>query len=258
MSDAEKESTLPKIQAELAKELERLRSGAEEGSDEAIRTVAQWLSKLGTKLADVVPSAQFSAVLFDVGGVLLTNGWDHKERAAVLAQFGLDKDTFEARHPEPYDALERDTISMLDYLNATIFYEPRSFTPEEFIEAMKLVSVPIPSNGIEVLSEIAASNRWLVGVLNNESRLLHEYRMEKYKIGEHLDVQLSSCYLALRKPEPAIYKRALDILGLPGERVIFIDDRKGNADAAAAVGMHAIQFQNEAQLRFDLQQIGIL
>jgi len=258
MSEAEKESTKSKIQAELAREFERLRASAEEGSDEAIKTVAQWLGKLGSKLAEIVPSAQFSAVLFDVGGVLLTNGWDHHERAAVLAQFNLDKDAFEARHPAPYDALERDSISMLDYLNATVFYEPRSFTPDDFLAAMKLVSVPIPSNAIGVLEEIAASNRWLVGVLNNESRLLHEYRMEKYGLREHLDVQLSSCYLALRKPELAIYKRALDILGLPGERVIFIDDRKGNTDAAAAVGMHAIQFFDEARLRFDLQQIGIL
>jgi putative hydrolase of the HAD superfamily len=254
MSAAENESTTSGLKAEL----ERLKSLAAEGSEESMKTLAQWLKKLGPKIAEVVPSSQFSAVLFDVGGVLLTNGWDRKERAALLAQFGLDKAAFEARHPEPYDALERDTISMLDYLNATIFYEPRSFTPEDFIAAMKLVSVPIPSNGIAVLSEISASNRWMVGVLNNESRLLHEYRMEKYGISEHLDVQLSSCYLALRKPEPAIYKRALDILHLPGERVIFIDDRKENADAAASVGMHAIQFLGEEKLRFDLQQIGIL
>jgi putative hydrolase of the HAD superfamily len=254
MSGAENESTTPGLRMEL----ERLRALAAEGSEESMKTLAQWLKKLGPKLAEVVPSSQFSAVLFDVGGVMLTNGWDHKERAVVLAQFGLDKDTFEARHPEPYDALERDTISMLDYLNATIFYEPRSFTPDDFIAAMKDVSVPIPSNAIGILGEIAASNRWIVGLLNNESRLLHEYRMEKYDLKQHLDVQLSSCYLALRKPEPAIYKRALDILGLPGERVIFIDDRKENADAAASVGMHAIQYHDEAQLRFELQQLGIL
>jgi len=95
-------------------------------------------------------------------------------------------------------------------------------------------------------------------VLNNESRLLHEYRMQKYGIAEHLDVQFSSCYLGMRKPDANIYARALDILGRPAERVIFIDDRKGNADAAAAAGMHAIQFLGEAQLRHELQQIGIL
>ena len=215
MSGPENESSNPSLRAEV----ERLSAMAGEESRETIsQAVAQALRKLGPKLTEAVPSLRFSAVLFDVGGVMLTNGWDHKERAAVLAQFGLDKATFEARHPEPYDALERDTISMLDYLNATIFYEPRSFTPDDFIAAMKLVSVPIPSNAIGVLSEVSASNRWIVGLLNNESRLLHEYRMETYNLKQHLDVQLSSCYLALRKPEPAIYKRALDILGLPGDR----------------------------------------
>jgi putative hydrolase of the HAD superfamily len=201
---------------------------------------------------------QYEVVLFDVGGVLLTNGWDHVERAVVLDQFQLDRAAFEARHPDPYDALERDKITMLDYLNSTVFYEPRSFTADDFIAAMKLQSKPISSNALGVLGEVAASDNWLVGLLNNESRLLHEYRMEKYGIEEHLDIQLSSCYLGLRKPDADIYRRALDILGRPADRVIFIDDRKGNADAAATAGMHAIQFLGEEQLRRDLKQIGIL
>jgi putative hydrolase of the HAD superfamily len=205
-----------------------------------------------------VSGNKFEVVLFDVGGVLLTNGWDHVERAAVLDQFHLDRAAFEARHPDPYDALERDTITMQDYLNATIFYEPRPFTPDDFIASMKVQSKPIPSNALGVLGEIAASDSWLVGLLNNESRLLHEYRMEKFGIEKHLDIQLSSCYLGLRKPDADIYRRALDILGRPADHVLFIDDRKGNADAAAAAGMHAIQFLGEEQLRRDLKQIGIL
>ena len=200
---------------------------------------------------------QYEVVLFDVGGVLLTNGWDHVERASVLGQFHLDHAAFEARHPEPYDALERDTITMSDYLNATVFYEPRSFTPDDFIAAMKVQSKPISSNALGVLGEVAASDTWLVGLLNNESRLLHEYRMEKYGIEKHLDIQLSSCYLGLRKPDADIYRRALDILGRPADRVLFIDDRANNTAAARAAGMHAIQFLGEEQLRHDLKQIGI-
>jgi len=200
----------------------------------------------------------FDVILFDVGGVLLTNGWDHNERAVVLAQFGIDKAEFEKRHPEPYDAWERDNISASDYLKATLFYEPQTFTQDQFIDAMKAVSVPIADNAIGILGEVAASDKWFVGVLNNESRLLHEYRMEKYGLRQHLDVQFSSCYLGMRKPDAEIYRRAVDILGVPASRILFIDDRKGNADAAAAVGMHAIQFLGEAKLRLDLQQLGIL
>jgi putative hydrolase of the HAD superfamily len=201
---------------------------------------------------------QFEVVLFDVGGVLLTNGWDHVQRAAVAEQFQLDRAAFEARHPEPYDALERDTISMSEYLQATVFYELRSFSEDEFIEAMKAQSVPIPSNALGVLGEVAGSCDRMIGLLNNESRLLHEYRMDKYGIEDYLDLQLSSCYLGLRKPDADIYRRALDILGRPGDRVIFIDDRANNTEAARAAGIHAIQFLGEEQLRRDLKQIGIL
>jgi putative hydrolase of the HAD superfamily len=203
-------------------------------------------------------SSPFDAVLFDVGGVMLTNGWDHNERATVLAQFGVDRAEFEARHAEPYDAWERDTISPQDYLNAVLFYESRSFTADEFIEGMKAVSVPILDNAMSVLSDIAKSEKYLVGLLNNESRLLHEYRMKKYGLTQYLDLQLSSCYLGMRKPDAEIYRRAVDILGVPAERIIFIDDRKGNADAAAAVGIHAIQFLGEENLRRDLNELGIL
>lgn len=203
-------------------------------------------------------ASQFDVVLFDVGGVLLTNGWDHNERASVFAKFGIDKAEFEKRHPEPYDAWERDTITADAYLDAVLFYEPRPFTKEEFMEAVKLESKPIPDNALKVLGEIADADKWLVGLLNNESRLLHEYRMEKFGLKRHLDVQLSSCYLALRKPEPAIYHRALDILGCTPSRVIFIDDRKENADAATAAEMHAIRFTGEDALRAELKQLGIL
>jgi len=205
------------------------------------------------------PSAsQFDVVLFDVGGVMLTNGWDHNERAAVLQHFGLDRAEFEARHAEPYDAWERDAISANDYLNAVLFYESRSFTPDEFIEVMKAQSVPIPDNAMRVLGEVAATDKYLVGLLNNESRLLHEYRMKKYSLTQYLDLQLSSCYLGMRKPDADIYRRAIDILGVPASRIVFIDDRKGNADAAASVGIHAIQFLGEEKLRRNLNQIGIL
>src|SRR5271170_4628736 len=193
-----------------------------------------------------MPSPNIAAILFDVGGVMLTNGWDHNERAAVLRQFNLDRAAFESRHEQPNDAWERDTITIYDYLNATVFYEPRSFASIDFIAAMKAQSTPLqPSNAIPVLKDLAAANKWLVGLLNNESRALHEYRMEKYGLNQFLDIQLSSCYLGMRKPDADIYRRALDILALPGERVVFIDDRAGNTAAAAAAGMHAIQFSSE-------------
>jgi putative hydrolase of the HAD superfamily len=204
------------------------------------------------------PPSHFDAILFDVGGVMLTNGWDHKERAKVLEQFSLDRAAFEARHEKPNDAWERDTITISGYLKETVFYQPRPFTEADFLEAMKAVSLPIAGTAIPVLKDLAATGKYLIGTLNNESRYLHEYRMQKYGIAPHLDLQLCSAYVGMRKPDADIYRRAIDIVGRPANRILFIDDRAGNAEAARNAGMVAIQFTGEEQLRARLKELEIL
>jgi putative hydrolase of the HAD superfamily len=200
----------------------------------------------------------FDVILFDVGGVLLTNGWDHRERARVLDQFELDRAAFEARHPEPYDAWERDAISAQAYLDATVFYEPRDFSAEDFLQAILAQSVLLPDGGLGILQELAASGTWMLGTLNNEAREPNNYRFEKFGLRNYVDLALSSCYVGLRKPYPEIYRRAIDILGRPAQRVLFIDDRKENASAAEAAGMKTICFEGAGQLRRDLETLGVL
>jgi len=199
----------------------------------------------------------FDTILFDVGGVLLTNGWDHRERAAVIAQFNLDLAEFEARHPGPNDKWERDDISLKEYLDATIFYQPRNFSPDDFFAAMCAQSVPLANGALGILGEIAASGIYMLGTLNNEARATNDYRFEHYGIRELIDVALSSCYLGLRKPAPAIYRRAIDIVGGPAERILFIDDRAENAAAAAAAGMTTIRFEGADKLRAQLETYAV-
>lgn len=200
----------------------------------------------------------FDVILFDVGGVLLTNGWDRLERAAVLNQFGLDTDAFEARHAAPYNAWERDEITASQYLDVTVFYQPRAFTHEEFLNAVFAQSQPLENGALGILSELAASHKCMLGVLNNEAREPNEYRFERYGLRDLIQVAFSSCYLGLRKPEAAIYRRALDILGKPPERVLFIDDRAENAAAAAAAGVKTIRFEGAEALRRELGNLGVL
>ena len=120
-------------------------------------------------------------ILFDVGGVLLTNGWDLRERAAVLSHFHLDFAAFEARHLAHYDAWERDAISLAAYLDATVFCEPRDFTRDEFFACMLTQSKPQPDGALGILHQIAASNKCLLGALNNEARETNEYRFDAFR-----------------------------------------------------------------------------
>jgi putative hydrolase of the HAD superfamily len=199
----------------------------------------------------------FDVILFDIGGVLLTNGWDHCERAAVLDEFHLDIEDFEKRHPGPNDAWERDAISAEAYLDETVFYEPRSFSHQDFLEAIFAQSVELPNGALGILRELAASGRYMLGCLNNEAREPNEYRFSQFGLGQHFDVALSSCYVGLRKPKPAIYRRALDIIGRPPQRILFIDDRPENAAAAASAGMKAMWFKGADALRQDLEYLTV-
>ena len=197
-------------------------------------------------------------ILFDVGGVLLTDGWDHGERAAAIAHFHLDLAEFEARHAAQDDAWERDAITTEAYLDATVFYEPRCFTRDEFLNFILEQSQLLPDGALEILQELAASHKCLLGALNNEARETNEYRFSRFGLRKYFDVALSSCYLGLRKPGTAIYQRALDILGKPAARILFIDDREENAAAAVAAGIRAIRFEGAESLRRQLESFGVM
>lgn len=200
----------------------------------------------------------FDVILFDVGGVLLTNGWDHREREAVIKHFNLDLAAFEARHPAPNDAWERGAITAHQYLDATVFYEPRSFTHDEFVAAICEQSLPLPDGALGILGEISASHKCMTGVLNNEAGETNEYRFGRYGVRNYIQVAFSSCYVGLRKPGAAIYRRALDILGMPPERVLFIDDRQENVEGAESVGIKGIRFTGATALRPQLLSMGVL
>jgi putative hydrolase of the HAD superfamily len=201
--------------------------------------------------------AQISTILWDIGGVLLTNGWDHEGRAEVLKQFGVDKAEFEEFHPEANDEWEKGLISVEEYLNRTLFRKPRSFTAEEFIGAMKAQSKVLPDSALGILEELAASETVDLGMLNNEAAELNDYRIEEFGFRAYFDVFFSSCYVGLRKPGEQIYRLALSVLQAEPQEVLFIDDRKGNVEAARSLGIHALQYEGSAKLTEDLAALGI-
>jgi len=200
----------------------------------------------------------FDVILFDVGGVLLTNGWDHRERKTVIEQFHLDLAAFEERHAAPNDAWERDAISAKEYLAATVFYESRAFSFDEFFNAICEQSQPLANGALGILGQLAASDKCMLGVLNNEARETNEYRFAKFGLRHYIQAAFSSCYLGLRKPGHAIYRRALDILGKPAERTLFIDDREENIAGAASAGMKTIRFMGADAMQNELATLGVI
>jgi putative hydrolase of the HAD superfamily len=201
--------------------------------------------------------AAISTILWDVGGVLLTNGWDHQQRNAVLERFGLDPAEFGARHAEVDEAWERDEISADEYLRRTVFYTARSFTPADFLSAIREQSRLLDDSAIGILRGLAASEQCVLATVNNESRMLNQFRLAQFGLLDCFDAFFSSCYLGLRKPDRKIYQVALDVLQRDPEEVVFIDDRAENAAAAATLGIHAIRYEGSAALAQALQQLGV-
>jgi putative hydrolase of the HAD superfamily len=200
----------------------------------------------------------FDVILFDVGGVLLTNGWDHQERAAAASEFHLDLTSLESRHAAVMDAWEKGEISRDAYLDAAVFNEPRPFSRDEFFAFILAQSKILPNGALRILAELAASKNSMVGCLNNEARETNDYRFATFGLRQYFKVAFSSCYVGLRKPHVEIYRRAIDILGAPPERILFIDDRQENVDGALQAGMKGIRFEGEQQLRETLEELGVL
>ena len=201
--------------------------------------------------------SEIRVIYCDVGGVLLTNGWDHNIRRRVIEKFGLDLAAFEARHEEPNDAWEKGKITIDEYLTQTVFYEPRKFTREAFVRAMRDESQVLYPDNIRLISQLRLSGRYTVAMLNNESAELNEYRIQQFKLQECFDCYFSSCYLGLRKPHAEIYHVALKLLQRPSQECVFIDDRPENVAGAVSAGIHGIHFESTSQLRAELEKIGV-
>jgi putative hydrolase of the HAD superfamily len=200
--------------------------------------------------------ARISAIFWDVGGVLLSNAWDREQRRLALAHFGLDETEFDDRHEMLVSSFERGKINLKQYLERTIFYRPRPFTLDAFKDYMFSLSQPIDGT-LDLAKQLAASGKYRMATINNESRELNLFRIQKFGLREVFDLFVSSCFVGLRKPEEGIYRLALEITQRPPEECCFVDDRTLNLESAARQGMHVIQMQNAEQLREEFAKLGI-
>ena len=200
--------------------------------------------------------AKITALFWDVGGVLLSNAWDHEQRQRTLEQFNVDEVEFESRHEMLVSSFERGKISLQEYLERTIFYRSRTFTLEAFKEYMFSLSQP-DKQTLQLAAELTRSCKYLMSTINNESKELNLFRIQTFGLREIFSLFVSSCFVGLRKPEEGIYRLALEITQKPPEECCFIDDRPLNLDSASRLGMHVIQMKNAEQLHQDLQKLGV-
>jgi FMN phosphatase YigB (HAD superfamily) len=202
-------------------------------------------------------TSEIKTIFWDVGGVILTNGWDVDQRARVLTRLGVDLAEYEARHDAANFYWERGLSTAREFFDRTVFFKPREFTFEELWQGVCGENGVLHAECYEILDRLAADGRYRLATLNNESRELNEYRLDAFDLRRRFGYFICSGYVHEMKPLPGIYRAAIDISGMPGERAVFIDDKQENCDAAMNFNLKAIRFESPAQLRADLLKMGI-
>jgi len=198
-----------------------------------------------------------TALFLDIGGVMLTNGWDRKAREAAAKNFNLDLAELTDRHRMTFDTYESGKLSLEEYLTRVVFYEDRPFTRDQFRQFMFDQSVAYPEM-IALVRELKAKYGLRIAVVNNEGRELNEHRIRSFKLYEFVDFFISSCFVHFRKPDADIWKVALDIAQVPIEQVVYIDDRQMFVQVAEGLGITAICHKKVEQTRASLAALGLV
>lgn len=190
----------------------------------------------------------YTTLFLDVGGVLLTNGWDHSMRERAAQKFNLDLVDMNKRHALTFDTYEIGKITLDVYLDRIVFFTNRRFSREEFKEFMFSQSQAYPEM-IQLIRDIKEQYSLRTVVVSNEGRELMIHRIHRFQMKEFVDFFVCSGFVGLRKPDEDIYRLALDLAQVKPQEVIYLDDRPMLVEIGAQLGMQVIQHQNFQQTR---------
>ncbi len=184
-------------------------------------------------------SKEITTLFLDIGGVLLTNGWDHHARKRAATNFKLDLAEMEDRHHLTFDTYEEGKLTLEEYLDRVVFYQERPFTRAQFRRFMFAQSKPYPKM-IELVRRLKARYGLKIAMVSNEARELNSHRIRKFKLDGFVDFFISSCFVHLRKPDAEIYRVALDIAQVPANQVIYIENIPMFVQVAEDLGIRGI------------------
>jgi len=202
-------------------------------------------------------SARPITTLFvDIGGVLLTNGWDHEARKRAATNFKLGLAEMEDRHHLTFDTYEEGKLTLEEYLGRVVFYQSRSFTRAQFRRFMFAQSKPCHEM-IELIRRLKIRHRLKIVVVSNESRELNSHRIRKFKLDGFVDAFVSSCFVHIRKPDADIFRLALDIAQTPARQVVYIENTPMFVQIAEGLGIRSILHTDYKSTRAKLASFGL-
>jgi len=197
-----------------------------------------------------------TCLLVDVGGVLLSNGWDHHARRRAAKKFELDWDEMEDRHGLNFETFEIGKITLAEYLDRVVFHKQMPFTKKDFQKFMFAQSTEFPEM-IDLISTLKSQCKLKIGIVNNESRELNTYRIDKFGLDRIADFFVSSCSVRMRKPDAEIFALALDIAHKKKSETVYIDNTALFVEVAEGLGIRGIVHTDHSSTRQALAQFGL-
>ncbi len=198
-----------------------------------------------------------STLFLDIGGVLLTNGWDRNSRMKAAEMFGLDYEELNERHHLTYDTYESGKISLDEYLDRVVFYEERSFSHDDFRTFIFGQSKSYPKM-IDLVKSLKGKYNLKVGVISNEGREVNDYRIKNFGLRNFVDFFIASSFVHIRKPDRDIYRIAVDVAQVSPEDSVYVDDRAMFVQVAAGLGLRAIRHKTYEETMSALAQMGLI
>ena len=180
-----------------------------------------------------------TTLFLDIGGVLLTNGWDHHARERAATNFKLELADMEDRHHLTFDTYEEGKLTLEEYLGRVVFYQERPFTRAQFRRFMFAQSQPYPEM-LELIAQLKVRHGLKIAVVSNEGRELNTYRIREFKLGGFVDFFISSSFVHLRKPDVDIFRLALDIAQVPVNEIVYIENTPLFVQVAEGLGIQSI------------------
>ena len=202
-------------------------------------------------------TSSIKVIFFDVGGVLLSNGWGHESRQLATKQFDFDFNEFETLHNFIFNVYEIGKISLDEYLDITVFNQPRAFTREDFKLFIYSSSVELPDTLQWLIQWKQQHPQVKLVSINNEGKELNNYRITKFQLHKCYDAFISSCEVGMRKPDPGIFKLAMGIMQVQPEHCMYFDDRVILVEAAQRLGIQGHHHRGYESTRKIIESAGL-
>ena len=197
-----------------------------------------------------------NTIFFDIGGVLL-NIFPDRTIKYLSKISGLTEDEITDSFPEEaHNQYERGEISGTDFYEAVVNKLPTSsqITETEFWKAWSML-VGDETEVVTIMNRL--SENYAIWLLSNTNPY-HILEEERFKLFDKIVGGIYSFEAGSRKPESAIYQKALETAGVKAEESLFIDDLIENVDAARSLNFNAIHFKSSEDLIQQFSTFGVL